>query len=420
MRALSGAAPYIAQLSDNYDVMIASEHRLYECELNKLQEIFSAYDVHSKASSNLDNVNCRAKPGHGGIVIGWKAHLGSRVRQINVDSDRIVAIELIGVGKNASNVFIIGVYLPHQMCVIADFDHHVDILEDIIDQCLGQGEVIIMGDLNCHFGSSLGPRFSGSSTTNAKQFIKMVDRLALNIVDGDANVCAGPCYTFHVDNVGESYIDHVVVSNTIVANIANCRVLEDCIENSSDHLPITLCVNVDHLPNPLIRHSKSKVAWHKVCQDSIHERYTQPLQQKLSLHFPQYHELAYNLSESEVEAAIKVLVDDMISVGENLPHSKYNKALKPFWSKSLTKANKEQKNCWNYWRQKGKPRDKNNEMYIQYKDAKRRFRCEQTRAERDYEQGQMALIIKTSNVDQKFFWHLVGKHRKKKKRLVIP
>jgi hypothetical protein len=250
---------------------------------------------------------------------------------------------------------------------------------------------------------------------------KMINRQSLVIVDGNDKLCSGPCYTFNCDNVGQSYIDHVIVSNIIALNIAHSQVLDDCIENTSDHLPVTLCIDIDDIPQPLVKQPKSKVAWHKLSKSDIADKYTKPLQQKLSLHFPNCQEqCGNNLSDCYAEAAIKLLVSDMLHTSDNLPQTKYHKALKPFWCKDLTKASKEEKHCWHLWKDAGKPRGVNNEIYIAYKDAKRRFRCAQRRAEREYEQRQMEQLVHASSVDQKFFWHLIGKHRKKQHKACHP
>ena len=61
----------------------------------------------------------------------------------------------------------------------------------------------------------------------------------------------------------------------------------------------------------------------------------------------------------------------------------------------------------------GRPRDETNEIYIQYRDAKRNFRREQRRRTIEYETKCMETLSETQELDQKLFWHLVNKRRKK-------
>ena len=127
---------------------------------------------------------------------------------------------------------------------ISDFDHHLDVLENVIEEYKDSSEVIIMGDYNCHFGEEIGKRFWGTTTPNAKQFYKMLKRNSMCVVDKDNEICYGPKYSFHVDGVGETYIDHIAVSLTLLDSIQECCVLEDCLQNTSDHLALYLSIDI--------------------------------------------------------------------------------------------------------------------------------------------------------------------------------
>ena len=159
MRSSAPAGPYLRALCDNSDIIVGAEHRLYENELNKLQYLFPEFDIHAKSSCDLRNDDMSLKPGHCGMCVAWKRELSANVRTIKVDSDRICALQLGNVGRNNSNLYIIGAYLPHRNCQIADFGVHVNLLEELIDACQNDGDVVIIGDLNCHFGPEYGSRF---------------------------------------------------------------------------------------------------------------------------------------------------------------------------------------------------------------------------------------------------------------------
>ncbi len=77
--------------------------------------------------------------------------------------------------------------------------------------CLLNGEVIVIGDTNSHFGSEVGYRCWGQTTCNARKLLTCCNNHRLKIV-GIGEKGEGPEYTFHVEGVGSSYIDHCIVS----------------------------------------------------------------------------------------------------------------------------------------------------------------------------------------------------------------
>ena len=62
----------------------------------------------------------------------------------------------------------ISIYLPHCACKIADFATVLNYVEEIVNLVSMQGEVVIMGDFNAHFGSEYGPRGTGKASKNGK------------------------------------------------------------------------------------------------------------------------------------------------------------------------------------------------------------------------------------------------------------
>ena len=122
MRSLTPAGPYINTLANDNDIIIGSEHRLYNCELYRLNDFLPGYQIHAKASADVDQEIHTSKSGHCGIFIARQDALSSNIRIIDVNSDRICAIQMGNVLNNTKcNLYIIGVYLPHQQCRIADF-----------------------------------------------------------------------------------------------------------------------------------------------------------------------------------------------------------------------------------------------------------------------------------------------------------
>ena len=226
LRSLTASQTYVQELCQLSDVLFISEHRLYQNELYKLHELQTGFEIYGKAAKDLDNHAQSKMPGHCGIAMMWAKNIAHKVRVIECNSDRIAILEVFNACYNRS-IFIIGVYLPQQQCKTTSFTEHLDELSSIIDRHKNEGEILIIGDMNTHFGNEVAKRYHGNSTKNAKLCKDLIDKHELYIVDGDENLCSGPTYTFHVEGVGTSYIDHCIVSELLLDRLLWCSIHED-------------------------------------------------------------------------------------------------------------------------------------------------------------------------------------------------
>ena len=202
MRSLGCAETYIHELMTFSDILVLSEHRLYENELHRLEMLSNKFEFQSKSSKDLEAAKQTRQSGHCGISICWRAEINHKIKVIEIRSDRLCIIEIVKAIEQQS-LFVIGVYLPQQGCKITSFDHHLNILSELIAACQEKGEVLIIGDTNCHFGKDIHSRFGGQSTQNAKKMMQSITSCNMQIIDGQ-RICSGPNYTFHVDGVGTS------------------------------------------------------------------------------------------------------------------------------------------------------------------------------------------------------------------------
>ena len=413
IKSLSNSLFYVNELLDKYntDILCIAEHRLYNNELHKLNDINVLYETYGKASVDMSDDHQNIKPGHCGIALLWKKSLNHRIRKVTCESDRICVIEVFGACFGKS-LYVIGVYLPHQTCKISDFKYHVNELSNVIAKCRITGEVIVIGDTNCHFGNEVGDRCWGKSTPNAKMLLNVTRSHGLKIIDTFSDLCTGPCYTFNVDNVGRSYIDHCIISDFVLLNVKECKIFDEEVNNCSDHLPIMINIKIS---STLIQHTesdnlaKSKVAWHKISEYDLEELYTLPLHDKLApLEQYMIKVLDANDNECDIEYIINKLAECMINQCNELPHTKFKKHFKPYWTEELTvliKNNKAKE-----WHVHGCPRD--GDLYNKYKQCKRIFRNAQKYAERSYEISKMEELTSSQDIDIHYFWHLVNKHKR--------
>ena len=76
--------------------------------------------------------------------------------------------------RHTSKLFIVGVYMPRQNCKISNFCYELDMLAELIGELSATGNVLLIGDTNCHFGPEHGPRVWGRMTANGRAFIDVM------------------------------------------------------------------------------------------------------------------------------------------------------------------------------------------------------------------------------------------------------
>ena len=421
---LNSSIVYLHQQIFKADIVCLSEHGLYGCEINKLDSIHPEFKCLAKPSRHLKDINFGHRAGHGGCAILWNRGLSNRIKPLpDIGTDRICAIQL---NENGQRYYIISVYLPHQNCKIDDFENELNELRKVCEMCLTDGSVIIMGDVNSHFSSFYGPRCSGKTTTNGKKFACTMNKCNLEILD-ISSAGRGPCYTWHSeDGKLQSYIDHVMVSQSMRPLVKYCEVIEDCITNVSDHLPLILGLKLPckGIVNPVNRY---QVAWQKVDNDTVNSLYTIPLEKDIQSILSSLCTTASDVNDTAelsevtnslhdqntVEMMLNKICGSVLWHSSHLPMVNYNKRLKPYWNKELTALSKCEKRAKRVWVESGGFKIPENEYYKNYKECKRQFRREQRRQMFLYEKENMEKFAESGDVDQTFFWHMVNKKKKR-------
>ena len=166
---------YAKELCNSADFLAISEHGLYECEMQKLENIHRDFMGFGKADRHLDNKNHGKVKGYNGCGIIWRSSINNRVNRLpELGSDRICVIKVKL--TRYVGVYIIAIYLPHQSCKIAKFEDEVLELEKFIVECIKDGKILIIGDGNVSFSSEYGPRGGSVTSRNAMCLINMLSK----------------------------------------------------------------------------------------------------------------------------------------------------------------------------------------------------------------------------------------------------
>lgn len=415
------AKPYLTKISTTADIIAVSEHGLFPCELHKLDTILPGYSALGKSSRILSDQNFGHIRGTGGCAILWDSKkLNYKVRIMpELGSDRMCVIELSGMSRI---YYIISVYMPHQSCYIANYTEELNSIQNIVDKCSPQGQCVILGDFNVHFGAEYQGRCWGTSSQNANKVMQFIRQNNMCIVDiGDKG--SGESYSYSGWH-GNSYLDHCVVSENIVPYVEKCEILTDEVKNVSDHLALVLhlaeCFEVEATQCQNAR----RVAWHRLSQEDIEHYYTIPLEEECCrvLIDAGYEPGAIaSMPQSDVctdehslNNIICSLTDIMKKTDMNLPQNKYNKRLKPYWDRELNDLVKTKKHSRQLWINNGRPRDSTDVTCKEYKDAKRNFRKENRRKKYEFEKKSMRELADSHELDNRFFWYTVNRHKNRK------
>jgi hypothetical protein len=196
--------------------------------------------------------------------------------------------------------------------------------------------------------------------------------------------------------------------------------LEDCIINTSDHLPITITITAS-ITECEASSKQCRIAWNKLTEHEIVEKYTTPLEQCINTEFEK---LLQNpdciVRETQaIDDYTDRLTQCMARSSDALRKDSKSIHTKPYWNASLTALSKHTKSTWHAWCDKGRPRG-NDELFLQYKEAKKQFRQERKQTEREYEHRNIQKLCDAQDMDQSYFWFLVNRHKPRTSRASHP
>ena len=157
-----------------------------------------------------------------------------------------------------------------------------------------------------------------------------------------------------------------------------------------------------------------KIAWNRLSESELYQLYTVPLENELHRLYTEYVSTDLGSNDTPIDDLLQRTVQIMIDMSHtNLPVIKTGKLKKPYWSNTLTSLNHSVKAAWRQWVAEGRPRDPDDPVWLQYKEAKRTFRAAQRKAEHGYANKCIDELCNSQQVDQRYFWYLVNKNKRK-------
>ena len=414
-RGMNAAKPYLNTLLKDNDIVVISEHQLFHEEIYKLKEIcdVSDFQVYVKAKPKPILNTTRYTPGNCGIAIAWRKSLKYKVTPLkDINNDRMcVLMWHVSPGRH---IFIIGVYLPHRTCIKDNISDYLSVIAAFIESHRGC-EIIIIGDFNCHIGDEFSGRSWGQTCSNGRKLLKLTDSYDLVIKDL-YNSSTGPTFSFQNSCGGTSYIDHCVISRSLVDQVRMCGVMEEASENTSDHLPVFAVIDICFENNNNGRKSmRDDITWQKLSETDIRSKYTDKLESYMSDYILKNCMFTSEISthsKNEIDKCINDIKNMMCLASKLLPHQKPKGHARPYWCPELTVLCRAKKQAWREWVKADRPRNDDSPLWLRYKLTKRELRARQRQLHYQYELNYINKLDKADNIDQKLFWHLINRRLK--------
>ena len=406
-RGIMASARYIHSLLDTHDVDIIgiSEHWLFPNSLHFLKSIHTKYDAFGVCSTKSDPYTSHHR-GQGGIAFLYKKSLANRVTALDIDDDRICG--LCFKFPDGRIYKIIMVYLPPGNYGNQEYGEYIEKLYDVYHEHINERcEGIIMGDFNCEVKGDKCQRVTPHRGNMVTKFITDTASMSVNLLGR----CNGPDYTFDPfeAHTNTSMIDHILMESSRSSWVRRCEILDED-ENSSDHLPILLELNV-----PIYKEAPKQVTtnlkWKSYSREEINEKYTCNVEEALEdIKIPEIEN--YRLKE------IEKYYDNLVNIlnkcaKDNIKQAKYTPYFKPFWNKILKELHNDMIAKRIVWLQDGRPRD-DSTSHLQYKIAKKLFRKQIRNEENQWYKKEFEEMERASEIDQNMFWKIVKRKQGQK------
>ena len=224
---------------------------------------------------------------YGGIGFLCKKTKGLTYRILPCESDQIMVLQVIINQKLV--LCLLGVYLPYDNSTLIQTEAYIetfDYLQSIIDSLAGV-PIVILGDTNTVLPESvyLKDKWYTQKPLKKRSFL-LYEFVSQN------NLCTATFmfeqkvkYTYKQGNK-ISYIDHIIIPNYMSDMVKDCVILHDALDNTSDHLAVSLTLKMDIStsikPNNKADSNASSVhphaRWHDKC---FQERYASVIEENL-------------------------------------------------------------------------------------------------------------------------------------------
>ena len=250
----------VKTLFQNSTCLLIQETWLAETEfIAKFKNDFPKSECIS--ANKMDNVVRKAGRPYGGVGICYHSNIKCQIEKVTTVSKSICALKIF-IGDIC--ILLINVYMPcsDNKDALAEYE---GILQEISYLCINNDtqHIIIGGDWNADLNRNDG------RTKLFKDFISsenLFNPLCLELSNVPFTY-SGPMIDGRLPNI--STIDHFLISPNLAREVVSYEAT-DVFNNTSDHIPLTLRLNIDiEYHKTYERNFKPCVQWHKCYDNNI-------------------------------------------------------------------------------------------------------------------------------------------------------
>ena len=422
---------YIMKQLISCDIMCLSETWLRPAENNAIQSLVNSHPSLSKYrfavfnKSGMDNVDASymGRP-FGGTAIILKNHPTYFPREIDVPSDRIVAVGLYDHVGTLIDV-IVSVYLPFfnpaDPYSVQNYVEAIDVLQTVLDKYASQASVQIMGDFNAKLPMSAKLHklwFKKEGFNNNSSIL--YDFITSNkLCAADFMFKQSVDFTFYCYASGHfSWIDHALCLSKDLSLVHECAILspEPC--NTSDHLPVKMqfSIKVPTVSTQSRLDAPVRQVFPNWTNDRRNDNFKCALANKMSKLSPILEEIRSETDEATAQLKIKSRLDYISSAihdacKESGCTPKITRPPKNFWCPELAVLRDKKRFWWNIWTSCGRPRS--GILFSIYKHLKKQFRKTSRYFVNNINIKHISEIHhQFKNRNMKSFWNLLKKNQR--------
>ncbi len=283
----------------------------------------------------------------------------------SVISDRILAIQMPL--PNSQTLSIIGVYLPSTDHPVLEYTDYLIELESAISALQAEGPVVIAGDFNAHIGALTRGHSEDAPNQVGHLLFEVICRCDLYVASLSEGA-TGAAYTYAC-GPHRTIVDYCLVDCNSAGSILSCTTLHPDVLNLSDHLPITLSLEVQPSAG-VAQPAPPKLNWNRAKEDNSVNLLCDTVTSFLSLVLQHPTPSSLEDLNAEIVKVSKFMMDNARNL---LPTFKPKKRKSKFYhDDTLAQKCKRSKATWRAWRDEGRPRA--GPLYDDLKQAKREIK----------------------------------------------
>ena len=404
-RGMSAAIPQLRDLLKYNDFICVCEHWLHENRLNSLGEIDDDFLYIARSSKYSKSQDYGIGRGQGGVALFWRKNLPAVTPFNDLCHDRICGVRFEPKQNCVFNI--LSVYLP-DVSSSDKITETIDELSAIIENFEPGSQTIICGDFNGDVGQNFGGRGNITANKHGSYVCKFLKKYNL-VPTNTLSKTEGPIHTFNGHN-STSTLDYICIPKNLVPCVYSTKVISEGNLNTSDHNIVEMYIDLGNICRTTFEVAKSgQIMWNKVDPDSMNTLYTDPVSRDLNVVLMKIENEVMN--NEMINDLFKMVITSMIEHDKNLPRRLMRKHYKPYWNEELSNLKKDKVLTFRIWKSQGRPRDPTDISYINYKSSKKIFIKRLRALHRMYENDEISKIVKSSEIDRKYFWRSLRKVR---------